>query len=61
MEKINQVPGPKGRSLKDKMTAVLQKNSNYRMLQDVVKVQAGDDSSMPSGWTIWRASCTSVS
>ncbi len=51
MEKIDKLPEPKGRIFKEKMTAVLKKNSVFKTLQDVAKVQGGNMGSMPSEWT----------
>lgn len=51
-EKIEDLPGAKGKLFKDKMDQVLKKNSNFKIFQDVAKVQAGEsDSACPSGWT----------
>ncbi len=50
-EKINCIPAPRGRILKDKIEQVLKKNSNLKTLQDVAKVQSGISGFMTAGWS----------
>ena len=50
-EKINKLPGDKGKVFKDKMDQVLRKNSNLKILQEVARVQSGEACPKPASWS----------
>ena len=49
-EKINSIPGTKGKIFQEKLQQVLRKNSNLEVIQHVARVQSGDSDSLPVGW-----------
>ena len=50
-EKIQDIPLTKGKVLEDKLSQVLEKNSNLKIFVYMTKIHSGESAIMPSGWS----------
>ena len=50
-EKIQDIPLTKGKVFQDKLSQVLEKNSNLKIFINMTKIHSRESANMPSGWS----------